>query len=71
MNILRVKSKRNRAVILMLLPAIIFIWVIGWSLYWIGQQKDQYKINQSTLKKKEHVHLIPIVFEDPLETRNK
>ena len=24
---------------ILLLPAIIFLWVIGWGLYWIGSQR--------------------------------
>ena len=30
--------KRNKAVTLMLIPIAIFLWYIGWSLYWIGSK---------------------------------
>jgi len=29
---------RNRVVVITLLPVIIFLWIIGWSLFWIGSQ---------------------------------
>ena len=33
--------KLNRAVLLLLmLPIVIFIWFIGWSLYWIGSTRE-------------------------------
>jgi hypothetical protein len=30
--------KRNRVALLLILPVVIFIWLIGWSLYWIGSK---------------------------------
>ena len=34
-------QRRNRAALLLLmLPIVIFIWLIGWSLYWIGSQRE-------------------------------
>jgi hypothetical protein len=35
------KLRLKRWQIFLLLPAIIFLFMIGWSLYWIGQQKGQ------------------------------
>ena len=35
--------KRNRAVQLLLLPTILFMWIVGWSLYWIGPNKKPTK----------------------------
>jgi len=29
---------RNKAVILFLLPITIFLWIIGWNLFWTGSQ---------------------------------
>jgi hypothetical protein len=41
------KGKRNKAIIAVLLPAIIFLWIVGWSLYWIGRQKEAQKPQSS------------------------
>ena len=38
MNMPRNMRIRNRAVILILLPVTIFLWLIGWTLYWTGSR---------------------------------
>ena len=38
--------KRNRAVQVLLLPTVVFTWIVGWSLYWIGSKKGQIKPNK-------------------------
>jgi len=64
------KGKRNKAIIIVLLPAIIFLWMVGWSLYWIGHQKESRKPRPSQSPKEEDlVSLEAIALEDPL--RNK
>jgi len=32
--------KRNRLVLLLMLPIVVFILFIGWSLYWIGSREN-------------------------------
>jgi hypothetical protein len=32
--------KRNRVVLFLMLPIVIFMWFIGWSLYCIGSRED-------------------------------
>jgi len=32
--------KRNRAALLFVLPIAVFIWFIGWSLYWVGSKRQ-------------------------------
>jgi hypothetical protein len=65
------KRKRNRAVIAILLPAIIFLWIVGWGLCWIGHQKELRKPQSSpSPKEEEHVSIVPIMLEDPLETES-
>jgi hypothetical protein len=65
------RSKRNKAIIVLLLPAIIFLWIIGWSLYWIGHQKEPREVQPSSSHKEEdYVSLIPIVLEEPSEIEN-
>jgi flagellar basal body-associated protein FliL len=31
--------KRNRAIVLLLLPIAVFLWLIGWSFLWIGSKE--------------------------------
>jgi hypothetical protein len=39
---------RNRVVVITLLPVIIFLWIIGWSLFWIGSQNKPQKTEATT-----------------------
>ena len=64
MQIVR-KRKRNKAIIALFLPVIIFLWMIGWSLYWIGSQKQPRKTHVEPPK--DHVHIKAIVLEEPRE----
>lgn len=41
-------KKRRRLVVLLLLPAVIFMWIVGWSLYWIGGKKEVGKGSRCT-----------------------
>jgi Tfp pilus assembly protein PilO len=59
-------QKRNRALVALLLPAIIFLWIVGWSLYWIGHQQERKQKPQHT-RLKENVHLVPVLLEEPEE----
>jgi hypothetical protein len=34
-----VKATRNRRLVLFLLPAMLFLWMIGWSLYTAGSKR--------------------------------
>ncbi len=52
--------------IIMLLPALIVIFIIGWFMYWMGDQKRSDKI-QRKQPKKDYVTIMPIVFEEPQE----
>jgi len=52
--------------IIMLLPMLIVIFIIGWFMYWMGDQKRSDKI-QHKPPKKDYVTIIPIVFEEPQE----
>jgi hypothetical protein len=64
------KGKRGRAVAALLLPAIIFLWIVGWSLYWIGRQKESRKPPPaSSPEKEDYVTLEAIALEELL--RNK
>ena len=39
---MKTKNTRKRRIVftLFLLPAIAFIWFFGWSLYWLGHQRE-------------------------------
>jgi hypothetical protein len=36
---------RRKTLILILFPGILFLWMIGWSLYWIGDSQTTDKQN--------------------------
>ena len=61
------KGKRSKVVVAVLLPAIIFLWIVGWSLYWIGRQKESQEPEPATAAEPEdYVSLKTIPLEDPL-----
>ncbi|MCW4046547.1 MAG: hypothetical protein NWE99_03170 [Candidatus Bathyarchaeota archaeon] len=31
---------RKRIVTILLLPIIVFVFIVGWALYWVGKQQD-------------------------------
>ena len=33
--------RRNRLTVLLMLPIAVFLWFVGWSLYWTGLRKKQ------------------------------
>jgi hypothetical protein len=35
--------KRRAAISLLAMPIVVFIWFIGWSLYWFGRKKKKLK----------------------------
>jgi hypothetical protein len=57
------RRKRSNIIALLFLPALIFIFFMGWSQYWIGDQKRP-KPNNRTAPKKENVTLLPTVLEE-------
>lgn len=71
LKIFREERKRSKALILLLLPAVIFLWVIGWSLYWIGHQKEHQKMRQTDSQGTDHVHFMLAVLEEPLDARSE
>jgi len=63
------KRKRSRTMTIMLLPVLIAIFIIGWFMYWIGDQKRTDK-TQHKPPEKDNVSIKPIVFEEPQEIKN-
>ena len=61
------KRKRNRLVVALLLPALVLVWIVGWSMYWLGHQKED-KTRTEPRSKKDNVTLIPaVVLEETQE----
>ena len=61
--VLRVKTRkpaRNRALVALLLPAFIILWVVGWSLYWIGRQQDSKRTDSKFSRDNVRIEVIPI-----------
>jgi preprotein translocase subunit YajC len=58
------KKKRSKAVIVLLLPVVVILWIFGWSLYWIGRQRECRKAEPvSSLQEEDNVILVPMVPE--------
>ena len=74
MKVKKGRRKRNRAMTLFLLPVLIFIFLMGWSMYWVGSQKRPLKRAKKTkLKepsKKDNVTFMPIILEEKPEITN-
>jgi len=69
------RRKRNSILTLFLLPGLIFIFLMGWSMYWIGDQKRPEKRAEKTKHqappKKDNVTFMPTPLEETLETVNR
>jgi hypothetical protein len=59
---------------LFLLPMLIFIFLMGWSMYWIGDQKRPKKRTKKTKRgtppKEDNVTFMPIILEEKPEITN-
>jgi len=60
------KSKRGKAMIIMLFPLLIFVFIIGWCIYWIGSQKRTDKTRRKQ-PKKGNVTIMPMILEETQE----
>jgi hypothetical protein len=59
------KHTRNKALIALFFPVAIVLFLIGWSLSWIGAEKQPRKTHVEPPK--DNVHLKAIVLEEPRE----
>ena len=57
--------KRKRIYVLLAMPVAVFLWLIGWSLYWIGARKEKSK--PEPVKHKENVTLGMLLAEDKIK----
>jgi hypothetical protein len=62
------KHKRNRALIALFFPVAVVLFLIGWSLSWIGSQQQPSKTHVKPPK--DNVHIGAIVLEEPQEIAN-
>lgn len=58
----RMTHKRNPIVAVMVLPIAIFLWMIGWCLFWLGSQRRLPKVQ--TEDDKEFVSVMPAFLEE-------
>jgi flagellar basal body-associated protein FliL len=63
---------RKRRFVLLLLPIIILLWVIGWSMLWSSSQDQRSKARKEPVSKRGEVEIIAIPPEEvALENRNE
>lgn len=65
------KHKRNRLLVVLMLPAIALIWLVGWSLYWLGRQKDQKPHFQPAHEAKREKSNVTLIAAPSLEQEEK
>jgi hypothetical protein len=59
---------------IMLFPALIVIFLIGWCMYCIGDRKKPEKIQRKPIKKdnlRDDVTIMPIIYEEKQEIMNE
>lgn len=54
---------RNRAVIMLLLPIVVIIWMAGWIMYWKGSQGKPHR-TITTAAKGDGVEIGVVLFEE-------
>jgi flagellar basal body-associated protein FliL len=64
------KRKRSKEMMIMLLPLLIFVFIVGWCMYWVGDQKRTGK-TQRKPSKKDNVTIMPIILEETQEIANE
>ena len=55
--------------LILLLPALVFLFIVGWSLYWMGQENKREDKKASASPKKDPVSFMPIIFEESEELK--
>jgi hypothetical protein len=61
------RRKRKNTLKILLLPALIFVFFMGWCMYWAGDKKDQKHLNRK-VPNKDNVTLLPAIFEETERT---
>lgn len=51
---------RNLGIVIAILPIAFFLWIIGWSLFWIGSQNKP----QETTPKRDGTEITTTIYEE-------
>ena len=60
-----IMPKRNKVSALLAMPVAVFLWCVGWGLYWIGARKK--KVKPALAKQKENVTLAVLLPEEKIK----
>lgn len=61
---------RNRLIIAISLPIIIFLWIIGWTLFCLETNTRQYELKRKTCEKHETQPTITILTDPIYDLKN-
>jgi hypothetical protein len=56
--------------VILLLPAILFMLFVGWCMYWTGDQKRTGKTQRKPAKG-DNISILPIIYEEKQEITSK
>ena len=51
---------RNRIISLLLAPIVVFLWCIGWSLYWIGLKRNRAVAKPKLSRENDLTFIVPV-----------
>jgi flagellar basal body-associated protein FliL len=60
-------KKRNRAITILMLPAAVFMFVVGWAFFWIGHQQKVLQKTQPARQKDSVTLRAALDIEEPQE----
>ena len=64
--------RRNRALTIMVIPSAIFLWLVGWCLYWIGSsKKESCRRKAEPLDQTELTFIVQMPDQQQMETINR
>jgi uncharacterized SAM-binding protein YcdF (DUF218 family) len=55
---------RNRGILIIILPVIVFLWFVGWSLYWLGSRS---KLAETDNSQKEGLEMVVALYEEAMQ----
>jgi len=50
---------RNRAILLLLMPVAVFLWCVGWGIYWFGSKRNG-SVPRKLLGEKDLTFVVPV-----------
>ena len=51
---------RNRLIKVLLLPVVVFVWMVGWAMMWAGTLKEE-ETRPETVKKEGLIKIMPMM----------